>query len=228
MPKEPQSRGRCNYCGGEFAKGSMARHLGACEARKAAVATAEAGVGKTERLYHLAVQSVDRPEYWLHLEMRGSATFTQLDSYLRHIWLECCGHMSEFTYEPWSDHKVAKSRKLDQVFVTNAAPVYHVYDFGTTSTTLIKPAIGRSGKATTKHPIALMARNLPPVFPCIVCGAPGQWLCMECVIEDEVWGALCDEHKESHEHEDYGEAQALLNSPRLGMCGEIEGDQPPY
>jgi len=33
--------------------------------------------------------------------MRGSATLTKLDDYLRAIWLECCGHLSKFTIGGW-------------------------------------------------------------------------------------------------------------------------------
>ena len=29
--------------------------------------------------------------------MCGSATLEELDHYLRTIWLECCGHLSQFT-----------------------------------------------------------------------------------------------------------------------------------
>ena len=34
------------------------------------------------------------PEYWLHVEGRETASLQQLDSLLRRVWLECCGHMS--------------------------------------------------------------------------------------------------------------------------------------
>jgi hypothetical protein len=34
--------------------------------------------------------------YWLHLHADERATFKTLDTFLRKLWLECCGHMSEF------------------------------------------------------------------------------------------------------------------------------------
>ena len=34
--------------------------------------------------------------YWLHLEVQGDVRLTVLDAFLRAIWLECCGHMSQF------------------------------------------------------------------------------------------------------------------------------------
>jgi len=38
----------------------------------------------------------DHPEYWIHLEVSALATLADLDSFLRDIWLECCGHPSVF------------------------------------------------------------------------------------------------------------------------------------
>ncbi|MCZ7670413.1 MAG: hypothetical protein M5U34_26255 [Chloroflexi bacterium] len=61
-----------------------------------AIAKAEAGRGKAETIYHLQVEDAWNRDFWLHLEMRGSARLQELDNYLRAIWLECCGHMSEF------------------------------------------------------------------------------------------------------------------------------------
>ena len=49
--------------------------------------------GRNQTLYHLQVQDAWDGNYWLHLEMRGSATLEDLDFYLREIWLECCGHL---------------------------------------------------------------------------------------------------------------------------------------
>lgn len=37
-----------------------------------------------------------RARYWLYLEMPARATLTDLDGFLRDIWLECCGHLSAF------------------------------------------------------------------------------------------------------------------------------------
>jgi len=64
----------------------------------------------------LRVQDAYLKDFWLDLEMRGSATLTKLDEYLRAIWLECCGHLGEFTIGGWGRVKVAKARKADQVF----------------------------------------------------------------------------------------------------------------
>ncbi len=106
----------------------------------------------------------------------------------------------------------------------------HLYDFGTTSETGIHVIGSRQGKATTKHPIALMSRNNMPVMECNECGKPATHLCMECLIEaneDGTW-FLCDEHAAAHPHTEYGEPVPLFNSPRMGMCGYEGPAEPPY
>ena len=222
-----QSRGACTYCGTVVAKNSMAKHLAACPKRQEVIENAEHGKGSTETLYHLRVQDSWRREYWLNLEMSGSRTLKDLDSYLRCIWLECCGHMSQFSVGGWEGSKIPMSRKISQVFQPGVE-LTHIYDFGTSSETLIKVVGTREGKPTTKHPVVLMARNTAPEYPCMECEKPATWLCMECVIEEDESGALCDEHVKTHPHEDYGEPTELVNSPRIGMCGYIGPANPPY
>lgn len=51
---------------------------------------------------------------------------------------------------------------------------------------------------------------------------------MECVIEEEAQGTLCDAHTRTHPHDDYGEPMPLVNSPRVGMCGDVNPAEPPY
>ena len=89
MTAQKQSRGTCQYCGKEYAKGGMIRHLRACSEREAAIAAAEEKSKQTETLYHLRVQDNYIADFWLDLEMRGSATLDNLDDYLGGIWLEC-------------------------------------------------------------------------------------------------------------------------------------------
>ncbi|MCC7190837.1 MAG: hypothetical protein IT312_19040 [Anaerolineales bacterium] len=229
MPRKPQSRGKCQYCGEETAKAGMGSHLEKCEKRAQAIQIAEAGIQPKETLWHVRVQDAFAKGFWLDLEMRGSASLEKLDKYLRAIWLECCGHLSKFTVGGWGGYDVAKSRKADEAFPGKVA-LLHLYDFGTTSETEIHIVGSRMGKATTKHPIALMSRNNMPEPPCRDCGKPAVYLCMECLIEGDMDENpyLCEEHAEEHPHLNYGEPVALVNSPRLGMCGYEGPAEPPY
>ncbi|HEU4557750.1 MAG TPA: hypothetical protein VFS20_07865 [Longimicrobium sp.] len=227
MPASTQSKGACAYCGHETTRGHMARHLAACPARRKAAAIAGSGLGTPATFVHLQARDSISGEYWLHLEVDGTATLKQIDKYLRAIWLECCGHLSKFTAGGWRGDEVAMTRKAASVFVPGAE-LEHIYDFGTESVTYLKTVDAREGKRTSKHPIALMARNHAPRYECQECGAPAAYLCMECVYEDDAAGTLCADHGKDHPHEDYGGPIELVNSPRIGMCGYTGPADPPY
>jgi hypothetical protein len=201
----------------------MVRHLRACDARAEAIAAASAG--EDETVYHLRAAGAYSSAFWLDLEMRGSASMKDLDHYLRAIWLECCGHLSRFG--GWGENEVAMQRRADQVFAPGAE-LTHIYDFGSSSETTVRVMDVREGAPLSEHPLQLMARNEMPEVECMECERQAAWLCMECVIEDEAEGALCDEHVESHPHDQYGPPTPLVNSPRTGVCGYDGPAEPPY
>lgn len=196
----------------------MSRHLGSCPQVQEAVSKADQGDGEIQDIFRLRVRDMYLVDFWLHLEMTGNATLAELDHYLRAIWLECCGHMSQFSFGGWRGEEIRMSAEIGQVFELGDE-LTHIYDFGTSSETLIKVVGERRGIPLTPHPIALLARNDMPEAECIECGRPASYLCMECLYEHDTYGTLCDKHADVHEHEDYGDPVPLLNSPRVGMCG---------
>ncbi|HET8846684.1 MAG TPA: hypothetical protein VFN35_34800 [Ktedonobacteraceae bacterium] len=96
MAEQKISKGTCYFCRGEFAKNKMTVHLQNCKARLGQI---NSSVQTPQRLFHIAVEGKYRPEYWIHLEMPAQATLANLDEFLRAIWVECCGHLSEFTID---------------------------------------------------------------------------------------------------------------------------------
>lgn len=188
MARTPPTQGVCTYCGQTFAKAGITRHLSGCAERRKTLEQKDSAAGKKETLFHLVIGDRWRSDYWLHLEMRGTARLEDLDDYLRAIWLECCGHMSGFSTGRFGD-ELPMSARADKIFAATESLV-HYYDYGTTSETTVKVAGKRTGKPTTEHPIALMARNLAPPAVCIACGKPASHLCQECVYEDESEGTL--------------------------------------
>lgn len=222
-----QTRGACAYCGRESPRGHMARHLAACEKRRAAIAAADARPGAATTLVHLQARDADTGAYWLNLEVDGLAPLSKIDSYLRAIWLECCGHLSDFSAGRGYGDKVGKRQPVGRVF-RPGVEITHTYDFGTPSVTLLKAVGVREGKRTTRHPIALMARNHEPEYRCQECSETATQICMECVYQHDAVGTLCDRHARGHPHEDYGDPLPLVNSPRVGMCGYDGPARPPY
>ncbi len=227
MARKKQSRGNCAYCGVNLSKSGITKHLSSCDNRIEAIETANPKSVRQGTFYHLQVQDCWNPGFWLHLEMDGNASLKKLDDYLRAIWLECCGHLSEFSIGKWTGNNIAMSRKAGAVFRIGME-IDYVYDFGTSSELSIKVVNAREGKSTTRYPIALMARNDPPEALCVECGKPASWLCIECLYEHEQEGVLCGKHAKNHPHENYGDPMPLLNSPRVGMCGYDGPADPPY
>ena len=209
-------------------RGGLGKHLQSCAQRQEAMATAGGAKSGSELpLYHLLVHDAYDSDFWLHLEMNGRATLKDLDQYLRAIWLECCGHLSRFSVGGWDGKEIAKSRKIENIFASGVA-LTHIYDFGTSSETVIKTVSMREGKPLTRHPIYLMARNKLPEAVCAECGADAGWYCVDCLIEQGEWINLCAQHLADHDHDDYGGPVPLVNSPRLGMCGYDGPAEPPY
>lgn len=215
------------FCGRELSKRGMARHLAACPARSEAMLAAGQKRGKEETLVHLRVQDAEWIVYWLHLEVRGAATLADLDDYLRAIWLECCGHLSQFSIGGWGGDEIPMQTKIARAF-SPGVELTHIYDFGTSSYTQIAMVGERTGKPLTTHPIVLLARNNQPEAYCIECGQPATRLCLECMYEEDKPGTLCDEHAAVHPHENYGEPVSLVNSPRVGLCAYDGPATPPY
>jgi len=229
MSRRKQSRGECVFCGREMTKGGLSRHLKTCKQRQEAIKAAEKEkkTGKKQRLYHLQIQDAWSSDFWLHLEVNGKATLNDLDYYLREIWLECCSHLSQFSVGGWGGPEISMDRKIEQV-LQPGVELTHIYDFGTSSETLVKSVAVREGWPLSEHPIYLMARNKMPEATCVECGEPAKWWCMECLAERDEWTTLCDKHAEEHPHQDYEDPLPLLNSPRVGMCGYDGPAEPPY
>ena len=98
------SYGECFLCGRSLNKRGMTRHLRAC--RRRSRETRAKGTPSV-LLYHLVVEGKYEPEYWLHLEIPAKTSLEDLDRFLRAIWLECCGHLSQFTFSGnrvWDPH----------------------------------------------------------------------------------------------------------------------------
>ena len=222
-------------------KRQMTNHLKACWERHPI-----AGRGKaTTRWFHLVVEARYAPEYWLHLQAPANCTFGALDSLLRALWLECCGHLSAFEF-PVKRRRPRRGAPLDfgamlQELVGEGQKSLdddedsddavmgerlgsklkpgvvfsHQYDFGSTTHLALRVA-GEHPAPALPGGLKLLARNEPPASLCSVCAKPATQLCLQCV--EEGAGELCDACAGRH---DCGEEMLvpLINSPRTGVCG---------
>lgn len=218
------SRGKCYFCDNVFSKSGMSRHLKACEERK--IDQKEAS-GEPRKLYHLQIEGRYYPIYWLHVEMPAGATLAALDRYLRNIWLECCGHLSQFTIgeiyydthpemaRDWGQDAEGMNVELGKV-LRAGMKFEHVYDFGSSTYLTLKVVDVHEAKFPVGESIREMARNDPPPIPCGVCGEPAAIVCTYCSYEVEGW--LCKKCANKHPCGDEA-FLPIVNSPRTGVCG---------
>jgi predicted RNA-binding Zn-ribbon protein involved in translation (DUF1610 family) len=134
-----------------------------------------------------------------------------VDDFLRKIWLECCGHLSAFSY-PGSREDISKSSRLRDVFPFGDK-LLHEYDFGTTTDTIVT-VVGITARKAQRAHVRLLARNVPPAFLCSSCGEPATEICAECRYDSDS-PFFCEACGESHGHM----RLPVTNSPRMGECG---------
>ena len=112
--------------------------------------------------------------YWLDIEIKTGATLADLDTFLREVWLECCGHLSAFDIGQeryggshgleapggFFDHgEKSLSAKIGDVLAPGMKFIYE-YDFGSTAELTLKVTGEREGRIGPA-PLRLLARNAP-------------------------------------------------------------------
>ncbi|HEY0458962.1 MAG TPA: hypothetical protein VGC97_07385 [Pyrinomonadaceae bacterium] len=228
MAQRKQPEGKCYFCGEILTRRKLFNHLEKCAQRRSTIEAAETSRRDTEKLFHLRAKFPYGTEFWLDLEVNGSATLKDLDYYFREIWLECCGHLSEFSAGDFFAGEISMKKKIADVFAREPA-LFHSYDFGSTTETMVEKIAVREGKPLTKHPIFLMSRNILEEAKCFECDKAAEYFCAACLYENEGDGMLCETHAEDHPHaDDYGDPSPLVNSPRVGVCGYEGPAEPPY
>ena len=226
-----QTKGFCKYCGKEYTRGGMLRHLSACKKRKAGL---ESENEKTKCGYfELVILAKYMKEYWLIIEIRENATLNDLDDFIRDIWVECCGHLSAFEidgvrYEEcenmnrfWGLPAKSMNCKLKDVLVVGQSIEYE-YDFGSTTELVIKVQEYRLGTGK-EDKITLLSRNNPLEIFCSQCEKnKAQWVNPEGFYDgNPFWCESCMNELDE-EADEYGCGEFLLpicNSPRMGVCG---------
>jgi len=212
------SKGKCNLCGSTFSKSAIKQ-----KEQNSETSSPGRSPRKT-KIFHLVVEGRYWSDYWMHLEVPADAKLEVLDSFLRRIWLECCGHMSAFTIEgitysvaPMADFDdKSMGARLDKV-LSPGMKFHYEYDFGSTTYLALK-VVSQEQKQIKGKSIAVLARNEPPSIPCMSCGKMAAHVCCECSCSWSGEGWLCDECAAKHE---CGEDMLLpvVNSPRVGVCG---------
>ncbi len=208
-----KSEGICDFCDKKVSGNAMKRHLLSCSERE----KANKECPGQEKIFFIKAGA---DPFWVYFEADGSSTLKETDSFLRGLWLECCGHLSLFTIfdetyasSPQKEHGDRSMNIQLKNMLFPGLKFSHEYDFGTTTMLGIECVSERLGKAIGE--INVLARNNLPDFLC-ACGKPAKDICSQC--EGEDGSLLCAECGKEHE---CGEDMLLpiVNSPRTGMCG---------
>ena len=193
MSEQTKNEGTCYVCGRVLGKTAMKNHL-----------FKDHNIGDEDCIVINAEFPWDKT-HWIFFDVPQNKSMSTVDTFLRNIWLECCGHLSEFN-NTGMKQKIADLPK--------GFSCTHDYDFGTTTTT--KVTIIDEIKRPKQAKPRLLARNLPPVFSCSGCEEDAEIFCEECVWEgkDEFY---CEKCYDEHDHDDV--SLPVVNSPRMGACG---------
>jgi len=179
-------------------------------------------------------------KYWVVIEANATHTVDQILDYLKPIWYDCCGHLTEITGAKNSQH------------VGQLTNFEICYDMGSSSYFTFSVKKLFKGK---KSPPKLIGKNVLPLLKCTMCKENAVYYCDKCQeenYEEDYAGLLCaacgigDEHKcvsglngddEDEEEEADGtpiaerknrmeemrleneNIQRVVNSPRFPICG---------
>jgi hypothetical protein len=157
-----------------------------------------------EECYLLKIEGAYDRRYWLYVDMAKDKALSALDRFLREIWLECCGHMSEMS--------VGKKQKLNILDIGDK--INHEYDMGSPTETLVT-VVAETRRPKQKKAVRLLARNAPIAQTCADCGAPAELICQECRYDSEN-PHYCEKCAEPHA---CSMLLTITNSPRNGECG---------
>lgn len=219
--------GRCELCGAEVTSAGASRHAAACAPAH------DSPKGDAQALVHLRVTAPGLSGYWLEIEMRAEATLKSLDDFLRHIWVDCCGHLSQFSaggvdyVTSRSDFgfpgsfgrrtERSMSTRLRDVLRASDGTILYEYDFGSTTRLKLSVKGERTGRLG-RQAMRLLARNTTLVWPCGACGEPAAVVCPYCR-DDGGNPFLCAKHAKRHPCEKSEGLMPIVNSPRSGVCG---------
>jgi len=220
--KKIKSEGKCYYCDKTYSRTGMTKHLSSHLKEKDNLAR--------KKSYHIKVTGGKL--YFLHMLISENTTLEELDSYLRNIWVDCCGHLSSFEikgtkrsmdyFMEAEEIGIKKTTKLGKLLHKDMILEYE-YDFG--STTQLELKVINEYFVKDKRKIRLLSRNEPLEILCDSCGKKAAQVL--CLMWHEKGAMFCDSCKEIHAEEcsdfrEYSEMD-VVNSPRMGVCAYMGG-----
>lgn len=218
-----KTKGKCPKCGKMYAAAQAGSHLLSCVLHTSTQHSQPMTEG-----YLIRISGEELPStYWIFATIPKNGSLKLLDTFLRDTWLECCGHLSEFTINGRSYFSRTESgypsqsmkKQIGQLLSLGSICEYR-YDMGS-STYLLIQVIAEIQDCPQKK-VTLLMQNESPDFSCESCKKTATLICAQCL------NKMCLPCSKRHscvvkEREDYM-LMTLVNSPRTGVCG-YEGNQ---
>ena len=213
-----RSVGKCIFCSATYTNAGINKHLNAHLIK-------EVRSPFTGSSFHIRIEEdpfFDRL-FFLNLWVDGEALMSEIDDFLRAIWLDCCGHSSVFhnpkqkkKYTGPEEDTLMDTKTKD--LLTKGMMLDYEYDFG--STTSLRLKVLEQIPIEVPLGILLLSRNEPLEFLCSICeSAPASVLCATCRDNNRFCRKCAKIHARScPDFADYS-ALPVVNSPRMGVCG---------
>ncbi|HEV7736067.1 MAG TPA: hypothetical protein VGO47_01680 [Chlamydiales bacterium] len=212
-----KTKGKCSKCNETYSPAKGTAHLVSC-----VLQSFQSSQSSTEG-YLLRISWAEQPNlYWMFVTIPRNASLSLLDAFLRDVWLECCGHLSQFTIggRRYMSHtesgNPSQSMKNQMGQVLSAGMKFeYVYDMG--SSTDLEIEVVETVAACPQKKVTILMQNEPPAFPCESCKKAAEIICSLC---GETTCSTCSEDHSCVINEgDTYMLMSLANSPRAGVCG---------
>jgi len=164
-----------------------------------------------------------RGPYWLVADVALDGALSDIDDFLRDIWLECCDHLSAFTPIMGSAANGRRGRapphydmSMNIGDLAVGGMTAYDYDFGST-TRLILTVLAESARTRQPSAVRLLAMNNWQQYACVGCGEEAAYICNGCggMWEGRYFCEGCvGDHVCTHKF-----VLPITNSPRCGVCG---------
>jgi hypothetical protein len=151
--------------------------------------------------------------FFIHLLVKSTKKLSNIDSFIKKIWVECCGHISDFRQKT----KIIPKNSILKDFDETTTKLTYTYDYG--DSTILDLILKKSYDLDIDDDLIILTRNEPIDFKCQICNKnTSESICIIC---DFVF--LCNtcstkHEKECSDYEDYAKS-SIVNSPRMGVCG---------
>ena len=134
-PMKIKTKGKCSKCEKMYGVAQAGAHLLEC-ALQSSTPSESMNEGYLLRIFCPGQPST----YWIFATTPLNASLALLDAFLRGIWLECCGHLSEFTiggrrYISHTESGRPSQSMINQVgqLLSPGSTCEYVYDLGSST-----------------------------------------------------------------------------------------------